>query len=64
MTGWGLTDDKGPVTVPETTTVPTEATLAELAIQAQRAQLIQLAAALRAHPDLAAQVYGMLRSSL
>lgn len=64
MTGWGLTDDKGPVTVPGTATTPTEATLAEVAALAQREQLKQLAAALRAHPDLAAQVFGMLRSSL
>lgn len=62
MTGWGLTDDKGSVTVAGTT--PTAATLAEVATAAQREQLVQFAAALRAHPDLAAQVYAMLRSSL
>lgn len=64
MTGWGMEQDKG---VKITTTTegpgPTPATLAEVASAAQRWQLTTLVDALKAHPDLAAQVYLALRQS-
>lgn len=60
MTGWGTTQDRLNATPTERPT-PTPATLAEVATAAQRWQLTTLLEALKAHPDLAAQLYLTLR---
>lgn len=63
MTGWGLQEDNELVKVPTKATSPTPETLAEVAAASQRAQMQTLIEALVAHPDLAAQLYAMLRKS-
>lgn len=63
MTGWTTESDTVMKVATTAVVTPSEATLAEVAAKAQREQLLSLVAALRAHPDVAAQVYAMLRSS-
>lgn len=64
MTGWGA-DTVAKVTDKETAerSTPTPSTLAEVAAAAQRWQLTQLRDALKAHPDLAQEVYVALKLS-